>query len=133
MEQHELMNTSSLDKEAWLKSRKYILEALEQGIDSHSEKDGFYAIARGDAQLWTGQKSACVTEIVTYPNYKMIRFWLGGGDLEELKEMEKPICEWAKSIGCKKSMILGRKGWSRIKHEDRTYKEVGTISIRSIL
>ena len=127
------MNTSSLDKEAWLKSRKYILEALEQGIDSHREKDVFYAIARGDAQLWTGQKSACVTEIVTYPNFKMIRFWLGGGNLEELKEMEKPICEWAKSIGCKKSMILGRKGWSRIKHEDRTYKAVGTISIRSIL
>ena len=43
MEQHEPMNTSSLDKEAWLKSRKYILEALEQGIDSHSEKDVFYA------------------------------------------------------------------------------------------
>ena len=133
MEQHELMNTSSLDKEAWLKSRKYILEALDRGIDSHSEKDVFYAIARGDAQLWTGQKSACVTEIVTYPNFKSIRFWLAGGDLEELKEMENTICEWAKSIGCKKSMILGRKGWSRIKHEDRTYKEVGTISIRSIL
>ena len=132
MEQHEPMNTSSLDKEAWLKSRKYILEALDRGIDSHSEKDVFYAIARGDAQLWTGQKSACVTEIVTYPNFKMIRFWLGGGNLEELKEMEKPICEWAKSIGCKKSIKLGRNGWSKIKHEDRAYKDVGTISIRSI-
>ena len=133
VEQLDNMNTSSLDKEAWLKSRKYILEALNRGIDSHSEKDVFYAIARGDAQLWTGQQSACVTEIVTYPNYKMIRFWLGGGNLEELKEMEKPICEWAKSIGCEKSMILGRKGWSKIKHENRTYKEVGTISIRSLL
>ena len=106
------MNTSSLDKEAWLKSRKYILEALDRGIDTHTEKDIYYAITRNDAQLWTGQKSACVTEIVTYPKYKMLRFWLGGGDLEELKEMEKPICEWAKSIGCKKSMIMGRKGWS---------------------
>ena len=126
------MNTSSLDKEAWLKSRKYILEALDRGIDTHSEKDIFYAISRNEAQLWTGQKSACVTEIVTYPRYKMLRFWLGGGDLEELKEMEKPICEWAKSIGCKKSMIMGRKGCSRVKDKDRAYEEVGTISIRSL-
>ena len=132
MEQHELMNTSSLDKEAWLKSRKYILEALDRGIDSHSEKDVFYAIARGDAQLWTGQKSACVTEIVTYPNFKSIRFWLAGGDLEELKEMENPICEWAKSIGCKKAQIVGRKGWSKVNFKDKTYKDVGTILIRSI-
>ena len=126
------MNTSSLDKEAWLKSRKYILEALDRGIDTHTEKDIYYAITRNDAQLWTGQKSACVTEIVTYHKYKMLRFWLGGGDIEELKEMEKPICEWAKSIGCKKSMIMGRKGWSRVKDKDRAYEEVGTISIRSL-
>ena len=126
------MNTSSLDKEAWLKSRKYILEALDRGIDTHTEKDIYYAITRNDAQLWTGKKSACVTEIVTYPKYKMLRFLLGGGDLEELKEMEKPICEWAKSIGCKKSMIMGRKGWSRVKDKDRAYEEVGTISIRSL-
>ena len=52
--------------------------------------------------------------------------------IEELKEMEKPICEWAKSIGCKKSMIMGRKGWSRVKDKDRAYEEVGTISIRSL-
>lgn len=132
MEHQDNMNTSSLDKESWLKSRKYILDALKRGIDSHSEKDVFYAIARGDAQLWTGQKSACVTEIVTYPNFKSIRFWLAGGNLEELKEMEQPICEWAKSIGCKNAQIIGRKGWSRIKDKDRAYEEVGTISMRSI-
>ena len=42
--------------------------------------------------------------------------------------MEQPICEWAKSIGCKNAQIIGRKGWSKVKD----YKEVGTISMRSI-
>lgn len=46
--------------------------------------------------------------------------------------MEQPICEWAKSIGCKNAQIIGRKGWSRIKDKDRAYEEVGTISMRSI-
>ena len=132
MEHQDNMNTSSLDKEAWLKSRKYILEALDRGIDTHSERDVYDAIVKGNAQLWTGQKSACVTEVVTYPKYKALRFWLGGGNLEELKKMEKPICDWVKSIGCKKSMIMGRKGWSRLKDKDRAYEEVGTISIRSL-
>ena len=73
MEHQDNMNTSSLDKQSWLKSRKYILDALKRGIDSHSEKDVFYAIARGDATLdWS--KEACVTEIATYPNFKSIRF-----------------------------------------------------------
>ena len=37
-------------------------------------------------------------------------------------------CQWAKSIGCKNAQIIGRKGWSKVKD----YKEVGTISMRSI-
>lgn len=67
----------------------------------------------GGAQLWPGDRSAGVTEIVDYPRATVLRLWLAGGDLDELREMHDAACEWGKAQGCDMVQILGREGWAR--------------------
>lgn len=67
-------------------------------------------IQHGRAQLWLGERSALVTEIVG----DAIHVWLGGGDLTELLEM-RPLVERAgREWGCKRATIDGRPGWARV-------------------
>lgn len=73
----------------------------------------FAAIAEGAAQFWPGERSAGVTEIVDYPRATVLRIWLAGGDLDELREMHDAACDWGKTQGCHMVQILGRDGWAR--------------------
>jgi hypothetical protein len=66
-------------------------------------------IAENTAQVWTGAKSAMLTEIVG----DTIHVWLGAGHLKELLQM-RPLVEVAgQEWGCKRATIDGREGWQR--------------------
>lgn len=67
-------------------------------------------IAENTAQLWLGERSAIVTEIVG----DAIHVWLGAGDLAELLEMRPLIERYGRDIGCKRATIDGRLGWDRV-------------------
>lgn len=90
-----------------------IADALVYAKGSHTLEDVWEAIERGDAQLWAGVQSAIVTEIVQTPQRKELRFWLAGGDMEELEAMYRPIVEWGTTIGCDYAVMVGRRGWER--------------------
>lgn len=67
-------------------------------------------------QLWVlPWKAACVTQIHTYPSgiRKCLLFLCGGSDLDSLRANLEKVEAWAKSIGCSKTIIYGRPGWSR--------------------
>jgi hypothetical protein len=68
----------------------------------------------GDAQFWPFHDSAIVTEIVSYPNRRILRFWLAGGNLKTLLRAEPEIVEWSKQYACKGVEINGRKGWEKV-------------------
>lgn len=72
-------------------------------------------IEQGQAQLWLGEQSAMVTEIVG----DAIHVWLGGGSLPELLEMRPLVEKAGREWGCKRATICGRLGW------DRALKEHG--------
>lgn len=94
--------------------REYIEAALAYAGGSHSFDDVAAMVADGRAQLWPAPDSAVVTEIIDYPNYRALNFWLAGGNLEELRRMEPGILEWAKTErGCTKAFLTGRRGWER--------------------
>jgi hypothetical protein len=63
-------------------------------------------------QPWT---SAAVTQIQTHPSgiRKCLLFLCGGSDVESLKANLQKVEAWAKSLGCSKTIIYGRIGWSR--------------------
>lgn len=104
-------------KDEWKRVEHYITDALEYADNSHNPIDIFERILDTKLQLWSGEKSAMVTEIEHYPNFRVCRIFLAGGDMTELLEMEKDITKWAKSKGCNKIQIAGRKGWERVLKE----------------
>jgi hypothetical protein len=73
-------------------------------------------------QLWPGQSSAVVTEILVYPKLKNLHFFLAGGNLDELKKMRPHIEAWGKSVGCTRVTRAGRKGWERTFLKDEGYE-----------
>lgn len=113
----------------WLRCREWIIPALEYAGGTHTEEDVLGAVLGNRAHLWPGKNSAIVTEIETYPRVKVINFWLVGGDLEEVKEMQGPILKWAKKIGCSRAAACGRRGWERVLDE---WKPQATVLGRDI-
>lgn len=66
-------------------------------------------IAENTVQVWLGERSAILTELVG----DAIHVWLGAGDLNELLEMRPLIERYGREIGCTRATIDGRLGWDR--------------------
>jgi hypothetical protein len=100
-------------REEWERLWPVLKPALDYAGHTHDEADLLEAIAAGALQFWPGENSAIVTEIVSYPRFGALRFFLAGGDLAELKTMEPRIIAWARQFGCARVEIGGRRGWRR--------------------
>lgn len=108
----------------------FLEPAVDRTEGAHDRKTVWSAIASNKAQLWPGQKSAVVTEVVTHPTgLKSLTYWLAGGDLEELQFMEKQIAEFARSMGCTRVEIYGRRGWLKALTD---YQDAGTILTKDL-
>jgi hypothetical protein len=93
--------------------RRHIEAALKYADDSHSFEDIVAGVEAGQLQFWPGPNSVIITEILTYPNYRALNFFLAGGDIRELETMYTPIEGWAQERGCDRAVLTGRKGWER--------------------
>jgi len=54
-----------------------------------------------------------VTEIVTYPQKRVLHIFLAGGELDQILDMEDSLIQWGKAQGCSGLTLAGRKGWVR--------------------
>lgn len=94
---------------------------------THTIEDVERMIADGEAQLWLGEKSAAVTEIIVFPRMKTLHLWLCGGDLREITEVMLPKAQsFAEKEGCTRLTTAGRIGW------DRVMKRHGFTSVASV-
>ena len=105
-------NTQWLVSE-FFRVKRHIDAALEYAKDTHEPKDILHGVQQGFFQFFPLEKSAIVTEIIDYPKITSCRFFLAGGDLIELRDAERQVCEWAKTVGCRRVEIAGRPGWER--------------------
>lgn len=94
-------------------ARPYIQAALRYAQGSPTFDDVVAAVAAGEMQFWPGISSAIITEIIAYPQYRVLNFFLAGGNRTELEEMYPPIERWGVAKGCARAAMLGRKGWDR--------------------
>ena len=94
--------------------RKWIVDALRYAHNSHTYEQVIDIVKRGDAQLWALKDSAIVTEIIDYPQRRTLRFWLAGGNLKTLLEVEPKIRKWSILYRCRAVEIIGRKGWEKV-------------------
>lgn len=103
--------------EEWARCRHWIQDALNEGLGFETLEDVESFIVSSRYQFWPGKRSAAITEILYFPQAKVLIVRMAGGDLTELVEMEKTFCEFARATGCTKIMGEGRKGWERVCEE----------------
>lgn len=93
--------------------RRQIEAALKYTHGSHTFDDVCELVAQGKLQFWPGPHSVIMTEILQFPRYRAVNFFLAGGVMEELMAMEPRVLDWAKTQGCTRAVLSGRKGWER--------------------
>lgn len=96
----------------------HIEAALEYSQGTHTADDVLEQISTGELQLWPGQNSVVVTQIITFPRKKVLHIFLAGGNQKELKEMDPYVVQWAKDQGCTALTFTGRLGWARSEMRD---------------
>ena len=67
-----------------------------------------------------------MTEIVSYPQKKVLHIFLAGGEMDQIVDMDSSAVEFAKMNGCTGMSIAGRKGWARVLTE-KGYQETYTV------
>lgn len=98
--------------EEWERVKPFLIPAIERD-GTHTLSDVEAKIFAHKAILLAGEKSALVAEVDEYPQTKVLRIWLGGGDLNELKSWLNELLELGRSLGCSRLKIEGRDGWVR--------------------
>ena len=116
-----------------LKSREWIQSALDKGGDTHDFKDIVDGVISGHMQLWSGVSGCAVTEILVYPNKKILHVFLAGGDqghgIKQITDMHDDAVEWGKAQGCVGMTIAGRKGWKKVL-ESKGWKQQFTTLVK---
>jgi hypothetical protein len=98
----------------WLRCGAYLDAALEHAGRTHALADVAAMIDRGEAQIWPGRRAALVTIVEDDPQERRLLLWLAGGELDELVGDLRPRAEaWARAQGCRRALIIGRRGWER--------------------
>lgn len=94
--------------------RDWIESALEYSGGTHAFADIVAGVLKGSMQLWAGEKGCAITEIVSYPNKKVIHVFLAGGDMQQIIDFQQSAIEFGKMNGCSSMTIAGRKGWTKV-------------------
>lgn len=91
----------------------FIAPALEYTQSCYELEDVKNAVLSGHMQLWPGERSAMITEIVNYPNRKGLIVAFAGGEFDELDRMKATVRKFAVENGCDFWATNGRPGWAR--------------------
>lgn len=97
--------------EEWERCKEYLSDALTDGWTLDAVE---HEIRQQRAVLWPMEKSAAVTQINEYPNGRVLRLWLAGGDLDELLKFLPAADAYGKWQGCIAIELEGRPGWERV-------------------
>ena len=97
--------------------RSWIEAAIENGGDTHNFKDIVDGIISGTMQFWPSANAAAITEIVKYPNKRVLHIFLAGGKMEEKVNMNEDAIKFAKLNKCDAITIAGRRGWVKVLKE----------------
>lgn len=104
----------------------WIESALERSGGTHVFSDIVQAVVEGKMQFWPAPRGCAVTEIVSYPQKKVLHIFLAAGELDQIVDMDDSAVEFAKINGCTGMSIAGRKGWARVL-KDKGYQETYTV------
>ena len=105
-------------QEQLMRGKDWIESALKKGGETHNFKDIVDGVLSGHMQLWMGTNGCAVTEIIVYPNKKVLHVFLAGGDkgygIKQITDMHDDALAWGKQQGCDGMTVAGRKGWKKV-------------------
>lgn len=105
-------------QEQLMRGKDWIESALKKGGETHNFKDIVDGVLSGHMQLWMGTNGCAVTEIIVYPNKKVLHVFLAGGDkgygIKQITDMHDDAMAWGKQQGCDGMTVAGRKGWKKV-------------------
>ena len=111
--------------QCWPKIEGYIQKAAEYTYGRFTAGNIYDLVAEGDYQLWVAFeddsiKGAVVTNVVTYPQRKLLCMQFCGG--EGLVDWKDPMLallrRFAKDVGCDGIESTARPGWAKIFKND---------------
>lgn len=94
--------------------RSQIEAALEHSGGTHTFDDVVDMVRTNRAQFWTNRDSCAVTEVLQFPQKKVLHCFLAGGNMGDIVEMMPWAGQWGAMMGCTGFTIAGRKGWLRV-------------------
>ena len=97
-------------REHWERTKHYLEPALD---GSYTLDDVWTEISDDRAQFWPLPNGAVVTQVLEFPQRRVLRIWLAGGRLDEFQFAVERATEYAIHRGCSAVEIDGRKGWQR--------------------
>jgi hypothetical protein len=117
--------------EEWRRCKPWIEAALPYAGGTHTIEDLEREILSGRMALIPRERSAFVVELIIYPRLKALHIFLAAGDLSELKAFDPHMDEIARSLGCSRVTIAGRKGFARAL-KDLGFQEKWTVLAKEI-
>lgn len=100
----------------------WIESALVYSGGTHTFDDIVRAVYAGHMQFWPAERGCAITEILVYPQKKVLHVFLAAGEMDQIVDMDESAVEFARLNECNGMSIAGRKGWSRVL-KDKGYKE----------
>jgi hypothetical protein len=125
------MSRAPASAEAWQRCKPWIEAALPHTGGTHTIEDVERDIMSGRMALIPRERSAFVVELIAYPRLRALHIFLAGGDLSELKSFDPHMDRIARSLGCSRVTIAGRKGFARAL-KDLGFREKWTVLAKDV-
>lgn len=109
------VQTEDIDQ-IWPEAAPFIKKAVERN-EKFEPEDIKQLLLDRKAQLWVVVDNkqfiaAIITSIEHSATKKWVRvMWAGGSEIDKWLYAMDVIENWARSIGCHRSMVIGRNGW----------------------
>jgi len=116
---------------AFASAAPMLQRALDRGQGQFTLGDIKDRVMEGELQLWHGEGYAAVTEVLNYPQRRVVLVHLAGGDLAPLVEAEGDLVKFARAVEATGIEIIGRKGWVKALR-DRGYQETAVHLFKEV-
>lgn len=97
-------------------------------VGTHSMADLVKRVQGGQAQLWVVGEAFIITEIIDYPQKRVLRFWVATGELDACIALSRRIMKWGKRRGCELALLTGRRGWTKPLRKEGWTEKLAVLS-----
>lgn len=116
----------------WFLVEPLLAPALAYSDGKHSLNSVYEGLKDRLMQLWIVKQgmriiAACVTQVINYPNKKVLMIcFVGGEDFEDWKHLFSELKKFAEHHQCSSIEIYGRSGWKK-KIQDLGFEQIHSV------